>query len=166
MQACTSPRETKQIPAVYILEQSCTQPQASTRPQTQRLPDMRRRQRAWAISRLELLLIQQRGSQWLCSLWWSVPTHSLCHLASSEQKENRGETERGSVCFLLFTHKYLHLPFLGQHCRICTPQVTGKFTHNCWCWCLREERCSCPVVTHTQRLMHKCNTAATSDTVW
>ncbi len=34
---CMSWGETKQIPAVYILEQSCKQPQASTQPQTQSL---------------------------------------------------------------------------------------------------------------------------------
>lgn len=41
----------------------------------------------------------------------------------SERHGNKGVTASGSVCFLLFTHKYLHLPFLGRHCHVCTSWV-------------------------------------------
>lgn len=66
---------------------------------------------------------------------------------------NRGVKVRGSACFLLFTQKYLHLPFLGQHCHMCTLWVTGKFTHNRWGWCPCKRR-------------HNCKTPATSNRRW
>lgn len=58
----------------------------------------------------------------------SLPSSS----SSEEHAGCWGVTDRGSVCFLLFTCKYLYLPILLQRCHIYKPQATRKFTRKCW----------------------------------
>lgn len=153
MQACTSWKESKQNPAVYIVEQRRKQPPANqhTATDTSLFSDEAQSERLGRPCP-EVSPPQDVSQLALCHTQWiytKKPYFLLSPCSNSESKGQtgcRGATERGSICFLLFTHKYLHLPFLGQQHYIYESSRSRQTNAAAWH--------SCPISTVTQLNLH------------
>lgn len=74
----------------------------------------------WAAAAERRTSLDPTSSLRLRTQWMCKPCRT------SACRGSRGVTDRGSVCFLLFTVKYLHLPSLGHHSDICPPGSLGS----------------------------------------
>lgn len=134
-------RETKQIPAVYILEQSCKQPQASS-----------------TAANIKILIVmrcrQSVGHLWSGVLYWnSSKGHTvdvflsspLAASSTSSCQRSMGtevwQTGEVSVSYYSLRNTFT-FPFCGSVVMSAHPGYKRvQFTHKCWC----EKRHSCPM---------------------